>query len=706
MKRGKDEEKVLEPMFPRLHVNDADKGGPRAPPRNKMALYEQLSIPSQRFGDHASLSHNSRSSTTTLVHPLGSQSCGVERNLSSRHLDSSAPNEATENCVSQMSFMENVRSLAQHDQRKMVREEEEFAVPVFINSRRSQGPGRTKSGIEKEKHTPLLAPSSRHSTQFQEENRPGSKQNICLATFSNLEGREQVKANAKSGGFVISLDLSVTEGKNLEKSASSYDRVNDCDASLRQESRNRLYRNGGDIGVKDTDNGAESHLATESHLEEGHGSPEDIDTGREYSRNRGCASLQQINEDASDDVSDDSMVDSISSVDVSPDDVVGVLGQKRFWRARKAIANQQRVFAVQLFELHRLIKVQKLIAASPDILLDEINFLGKVSAKSYPVKKLVASEFMVKPPLPHVVVKQRGDSEKTDQHKMESSAENVVGRLSNQGHHHQQSTYMPFPNNPPASPAANGYCFPPQPPPSGNQQWLIPVMSPSEGLIYKPHPGMGHPGGYYGHFMPQPMVMPQYHPGIGFPPHPSNGYFPPYGIMPTMMNPYCSGQQQQPNEQHMNQFGYPGNFQQQPNEHMNQFVHPGNLRNTQQQSSVNEAAAQEQQQPTKSYPRARKSRQGSTGSSPSGREGIAVNKSFRPFSAVDDSNNINNEPEDMTTTTTTTTRTTVTQTTRDGGVTRVIKVVPHNAKLASENAARIFRSIQEERKRYDPSSNS
>lgn len=49
MKRGKDEEKIVGPMFPRLHVNDTEKGGPRAPPRNKMALYEQLSIPSQRF---------------------------------------------------------------------------------------------------------------------------------------------------------------------------------------------------------------------------------------------------------------------------------------------------------------------------------------------------------------------------------------------------------------------------------------------------------------------------------------------------------------------------------------------------------------------------------------------------------------------------------------------------------------------------------
>lgn len=49
MKRGKDEEQIMGPMFPRLHVNDAEKGGPRAPPRNKMALYEQLCIPSQRF---------------------------------------------------------------------------------------------------------------------------------------------------------------------------------------------------------------------------------------------------------------------------------------------------------------------------------------------------------------------------------------------------------------------------------------------------------------------------------------------------------------------------------------------------------------------------------------------------------------------------------------------------------------------------------
>lgn len=47
MKGAIDEGKDISPMFPRLHVKDAEKGGPKAPPRNKMALYEQFSIPSQ-----------------------------------------------------------------------------------------------------------------------------------------------------------------------------------------------------------------------------------------------------------------------------------------------------------------------------------------------------------------------------------------------------------------------------------------------------------------------------------------------------------------------------------------------------------------------------------------------------------------------------------------------------------------------------------
>lgn len=36
-------------LFPRLNVKETKRVGPRAPPRNKMALYEQFTFPSHRY---------------------------------------------------------------------------------------------------------------------------------------------------------------------------------------------------------------------------------------------------------------------------------------------------------------------------------------------------------------------------------------------------------------------------------------------------------------------------------------------------------------------------------------------------------------------------------------------------------------------------------------------------------------------------------
>ncbi|KAK1267594.1 Protein EARLY FLOWERING 3 [Acorus gramineus] len=245
MKGGKDDDsKIMGPLFPRLHVNDTDKGGPRAPPRNKMALYEQLSIPSQRFNSTASELH------------------------------------------SQPSMMKHFRSSDEAEYRSV------------------------------------------------------------------------------------------------------------------------------------------------------------------QSHNKARGSFQREYADRTDEVSETSMVDSVSRVDVSPDDVVGVIGQKHFWKARRAMANQQRVFAVQVFELHRLIKIQKLIAGSPHLLLEENPYItrpaSKVSCKAPHLDFAVKSQAQI--------VMQIDDLER--------------------------------PKQPDNNPKVNPWCF--QPPAN---QWLIPVMSPSEGLVYKPYAG-------------------------------------------------------------------------------------------------------------------------------------------------------------------------------------------------------------------------
>nr|AQX44342.1 ELF3 protein [Glycine max] len=122
MKRGKDDEKVMGPMFPRLHVNDTEKGGPRAPPRNKMALYEQFSIPSQRFNSGV-LPLNPNISSNTVPPASSSLRTVPERNcVYPVHLPPQRPIHRAEKCNSRQS--EGTNLSASLEQRKKVDEDD------------------------------------------------------------------------------------------------------------------------------------------------------------------------------------------------------------------------------------------------------------------------------------------------------------------------------------------------------------------------------------------------------------------------------------------------------------------------------------------------------------------------------------------------------------------------------------------------------
>jgi EARLY FLOWERING 3 protein len=58
-------------------------------------------------------------------------------------------------------------------------------------------------------------------------------------------------------------------------------------------------------------------------------------SGREYCEDKRCGSVEVV--DRHDNVSDADMVETTSAVDISPDDVVGVIGEKLFWKARSSI---------------------------------------------------------------------------------------------------------------------------------------------------------------------------------------------------------------------------------------------------------------------------------------------------------------------------------------------------------------------------------
>ncbi|KAF3632865.1 putative clathrin interactor EPSIN 1-like [Capsicum annuum] len=545
MKRGISEEKVMGPMFPRLHVNDTEKGGPRAPPRNKMALYEQLSIPSQRYNPSDLPVNNSNSAT--LVHPHSSQENEPERDA------------------------------------------------IF----------------------PRQLPVLRHPVE-----KPHDR-----STGSNTPSREGT--------------------------------LKRTDQLLQFKPRENLVNSFGESQKTDI---VQLEFASDSQVDCTVFTGSVIDADNDSQEDKTCKSSQTREMNQSDELSETSMVEFVAEMNISPDDVVRMIGEKHFWKARRAIADQQRALAVQVFELHRLLKVQKLIAGSPNVNLEDTAYLGK------PLKKLSANRRSVK--APENVPRTKNDSDKPES-RMECNAENDVGKTcSSVQNSSQPSSCRPVSEKQRPTPVkydslTSPWCYN-QPP---GHQWLIPVMSPSEGLVYKPHPGPSVISSVYG------GCGPAY--GLPFAPPTGHDYFRPFGM--PVMNPAIPS----PDQYQSNQVA--------ATRSQGQLSGRGANINIQHQNSSNIGSEYDGAVPevVRLYPSRDSELHASTASSPSQRaRGVNASNSTRgrsafrlfPTSPAIDNSVLRPQPR------------------FPNHPARVIKVVPHNARSATESAARIFQSIQEERK--------
>ncbi|GER32118.1 early flowering 3 family protein [Striga asiatica] len=550
MKRGK-EEKVMGPMFPRLHVKDTDKGGPRAPPRNKMALYEQLSVPSNNSQGNA----NERG-----IFPFYHMHTQIQSEKQNNHYPDSG---AQSNQIEQRKKLEN----------------DEFAVPAFVRSVPNQ---------EHREYTNQLRKCQKSERQLNSEE---------LLTPSAVEKAESLKKKTDSSG-----KLNTNNGVEYKPDSER------CNPSVLDRNIMTLDRRRDSTSVMDFPSEDQNIL-------------HDISNKTEFQDR--CRSQQMMTDlDRFDSLSENSVVDSVSPLDVTPDDVVGVIGQKQFWKARREIANQQRIFAVQVFELHRLITVQRLISASPQILLDDSAYFPKPIKLASPGKRKLLNNPLKENP--HVG-KPKGGPEKKPVHETKTGFENATTEkkaISSASFH---NGLQPPSNSGPWS-------FSPQL--LGNQ-WLIPVMSPSEGLVYKPYPGSGFMGSAYGVFGPPGLMGPQF---SCFPPPGPHGYFPPYG-MPFSYGPEFSGQKQD------DVSNVTGNL----NAATEDFETQASIASSPVENNEGKNPLEERNE-LPLFPM-------STGPKPGPRP-----------------------PEPK-------------------GPNRVIKVMPHNARSASESAARIFRAIQEGREK-------
>ncbi|CAJ2643838.1 unnamed protein product [Trifolium pratense] len=691
MKRGNDDDKVMGPLFPRLHVGDTEKGGPRAPPRNKMALYEQFSIPSQRFN----LPPHPNTSTNTVPPSSSSQGAVTERNyVFPGHLTPETLIRQAGKHISHQSEGGNLNaSLAQLEQRKKA-DEDDFRVPVYVRSNIGQSNDKLTSAGSRNFgfFKPGRIGRERDPKQY-----ASPLVNTGTDVRNEIDGPPQVSPN-KEQSFTSARDISTGEHiDTLVRQAKATPNQEFQDRTVFKLSSSRQGDGGSrqNCRAESQSNGTgQSDALLESRRETNksngptttHTSPNEAMDGTKYHDTGTVSPIQRGNLNINDNISKTSRVENLSTLKVSPDDVVAIIGQKHFWKARKEIANQQRVFAVQVFELHRLIKVQQLIAGSPDLLFGDAAFLGKSIPDGSTPKKLPI-EYVVKARLQNL--KRKVDSEKIDQN-MECSAENAVGKTSissvKNGSH--LSSSMPFAGNPHQGnmTAENGmgpWCFNQ----STGHQWLIPVMSPSEGLVYKPYPGPGFTGtnlGACGPFGSAPSGGAFMNPSYGIPPPPetppgSHPYFPPYGGMPFMKAAASESVVEQ-----VNQLSAGGQ-----NRHLSEVEADCSKHN---QSSGNLPVQRNGATSNVMYRQRSKEfdLQMSTASSPSemaqemSTGQVAEGRDALPLFPM-----VPAEPE------------AVSHSLETGQQTRVIKVVPHNRRSATESAARIFQSIQEERKQYD-----
>lgn len=213
-------------------------------------------------------------------------------------------------------------------------EEDDFRVPVFVKSKVGQGNRKfysTLDGRNLSASTTVLPMHSR--TDLNERNSKQlavSRERSC--NFTSIPSMDKLDDVLKEADVRLQYEPRDDPGNTSGIF---------CKAGLLQPECSVDSQVGGTIlaePVMIVDHGDSSLLVKDV------SSKEQVIPNNKYSNDtepkedKASESLQTRVVDQGDDLSETSMVESISGMYISPDDVVGLIGQKHFWSARKAIA--------------------------------------------------------------------------------------------------------------------------------------------------------------------------------------------------------------------------------------------------------------------------------------------------------------------------------------------------------------------------------
>eukprot|EP00250_Pteridium_aquilinum_P010051 c19117_g1_i1 orf=603-2804(+) len=366
------------PLFPPLHVNEAGKTDVRAPPRNKMALYEQFTVPYNRCMSSNEVAVAPKQHGTSECH-YAYVSYTVPATLASaadnfnREVHTNAKSSSSIGSLSVCSAVVNVDEA----QRVHTQERAEDTSPSFAS----------KFGTKPEREWSSDKTLSKDKANYVNEacgiGLPRHNIHQRLESFHKFD-------DGSAGGTFKTESLNVKEGWNEEAtsnceglaSVGSQPQIGEMELkgntdTLKYEGFNQL---------KSNDQYADCQPSLEN-IAEPLQKPGVV--------SQGDAPLIDNVADAKTPIDGASPCEKMTSpmvllASIKPKNVMHAVGQKLFWKARKAILRQQEVFSNQVFELHKLIRVQKLLAKMPTTLMNEHTHFGAASDKvgcGYPPHK-------------------------------------------------------------------------------------------------------------------------------------------------------------------------------------------------------------------------------------------------------------------------------------------------------------------------------
>lgn len=234
--------------------------------------------------------------------------------------------------------------LTQFESRKKT-DEDDFRVPVFVNSNISQSIGKFYKNSEREKVSPSspaflgrISKDAKHTRggnlRQQESSRqlPATKEQSVNASLSSpsTDKKEHCIEHADFPMHSEQRDGPANNSDLLHKNDINPQPESIVDSKVGGTNDDAVV-SGPIMGVEIGDSSVPIDcFQTEEQII-------NVVNDVESQENHTCRSPQTRNVDRGDNSSETSMVECISAMDISPDDVVGIIGQKHFWKARRAI---------------------------------------------------------------------------------------------------------------------------------------------------------------------------------------------------------------------------------------------------------------------------------------------------------------------------------------------------------------------------------